>query len=297
MARRVEIVLFLFAVSTPLLLHARQSATSQAGSASSAGQGTQAIGPAPPQSRSSASSAASSQNPKMTEEDKLHIVRLVDGESAAVLKPIPAAKEGFRIEVGKAVDDQALKQELAHSGAAANPGDVVQVTKIDFQDKKIIIELNGGSHSHFRLRDHLQIGMATPFPTTTTTSTEPGAAPSQARGATLILDYGRPLPEIQPKEVETALASFLDFSKEHSIATNWVETLPPQYKQAIADKKAVVGMNHDMVLAAMGRPGKKVRERESDGTETEDWIYGEPPARTTFVTFVGDKVVKVEQFN
>lgn len=295
MARRVEIVLLLFAVSTPLLLHARRSDTSQPSGVAEQ-QGSQSASHASAQGKSPAPSSASSQNSKITEEDKLHIVRLVDGESAAVVKSIPAGKDGFRLEVGKAVDDQALKQELAHSGAAANPGDVVQVTRIDFQDKRIIVELNGGSHGHFRLRDHLQIGMAGPFPTATTTSTEPGA-PEQVRGATLILDYGRPLPDVQPKEVETALAAFLDFSKEHSVASNWVENLPPEYKQAIADKKAIVGMNHDMVLAAMGRPGKKVRERDPDGTETEDWIYGEPPARTVFVTFVGDKVVKVEQFN
>jgi hypothetical protein len=56
-------------------------------------------------------------------------------------------------------------------------------------------------------------------------------------------------------------------------------------------------MNHDMVLAALGRPGHKVRERDPDGSETEDWIYGSPPARTTFVTFVGDKVVRVKEFD
>ena len=57
-------------------------------------------------------------------------------------------------------------------------------------------------------------------------------------------------------------------------------------------------MNHDMVLAALGRPEHKVRERTPSGDETlEDWIYGSPPARTTFVTFAGDKVIKVEQFN
>jgi hypothetical protein len=59
----------------------------------------------------------------------------------------------------------------------------------------------------------------------------------------------------------------------------------------------VLGMNHDMVLAALGRPEHKVRERTPSGDETEDWIYGSPPARTTFVTFAGDRVVKVEQFN
>ena len=98
-------------------------------------------------------------------------------------------------------------------------------------------------------------------------------------------------------DVMTDLQAFLDFSKEHSGAVNWIDTLPPQFKQAITDHEALEGMNREMVLAALGRPGRKVRERDPDGAETEDWIYGTPPARTTFVTFSGDKVIRVKQFD
>jgi len=55
-------------------------------------------------------------------------------------------------------------------------------------------------------------------------------------------------------------------------------------------------MDHDEVTAAMGRPERKVRERDADGNDTEDWIYGKPPAKTIFVTFHGDKVAKVTQY-
>ena len=48
--------------------------------------------------------------------------------------------------------------------------------------------------------------------------------------------------------------------------------------------------------AALGRPDRKVREKGSDVSETEDWIYGQPPAKTIFVKFEGDKVTQVEQF-
>jgi hypothetical protein len=76
-----------------------------------------------------------------------------------------------------------------------------------------------------------------------------------------------------------------------------VETLPPQFQQAIKDHQAIVGMDSEMVMAAMGRPDHKVRERDPDGKETEDWIYGTPPAKTTFVTFAGDNVVRVKEFD
>jgi len=52
-----------------------------------------------------------------------------------------------------------------------------------------------------------------------------------------------------------------------------------------------------MVIAALGRPEHKVRERDPDGNDTEDWIYGDPPAKTTFVTFASGKVIRVKEFN
>ncbi len=58
----------------------------------------------------------------------------------------------------------------------------------------------------------------------------------------------------------------------------------------------MVGMDREMVIAAVGRPERKVRERDSNGLETEDWIYGQPPGKTVFVRFAGDHVVTIKQF-
>ena len=33
----------------------------------------------------------------------------------------------------------------------------------------------------------------------------------------------------------------------------------------------------------------------TDGVELEDWVYGLPPGKITFVTFKGDKVVTVKE--
>jgi hypothetical protein len=230
---------------------------------------------------------------------RLQIIRYVSGEFAHVVKPLPAAKKGFKIQVGKPLDEKELNQELANHGAAANPGEMIQITQLEFRDKEIIVNINGGTKGHFRLRDHIQVGIGGPRTPTaqSTTTTAPNGANSQ-HGAMLVLDFGRPLPDMSPDDVKHALAAFLDFSKERSAAVNWVDSLPPEYRKAITDKKAVVGMDHDMVLAALGRPDHKVRERDPKaGGETEDWIYGSPPSKTIFVTFAGDKVVRVREFN
>jgi hypothetical protein len=76
----------------------------------------------------------------------------------------------------------------------------------------------------------------------------------------------------------------------------WADSLPPKVREAIAEKRADVGMDHDEVTAALGRPQRKVRERDADGNDIEDWIYGTPPAKTTFVRFEGDKVVRVSEY-
>ena len=116
-------------------------------------------------------------------------------------------------------------------------------------------------------------------------------------GADLVVDYGRPVPDMSPDDLKRDLSPMLDFSKQHSAAVNWIDTLPQQFQDAIKDHHAVVGMDSEMVLAAMGRPEHKVREKSPEGNETEDWIYGGPPARTTFVTFAGDTVIRVKEFN
>ena len=46
---------------------------------------------------------------------------------------------------------------------------------------------------------------------------------------------------------------------------------------------------------AMGRPRLKSRETDKEGLEVEDWVYGTPPGKITFVTFNGDKVIKVKE--
>jgi hypothetical protein len=85
----------------------------------------------------------------------------------------------------------------------------------------------------------------------------------------------------------------LDFEKA-TIVEDPIESLPEPMKEAVKAHKAAEGMTHDQVLLAMGRPFHKTREPK-DGREIEDWIYGEPPGRITFVTFVGDKVIRVKE--
>ena len=235
---------------------------------------------------------AKAQPGPLQDKSRLSLVRYVDGEIVQVVRSIPAGKKGFHMKAGAPLNENSLRMAVASAGSAINPGDRAQITNLDFKDKQIIVEVNGGGHGKTRLRDriHLEVGGV---PTMTTA---PATPVNTNAGATLYLDFDKALPDMTAEELEQFLSGVLDFSKRHSAAVQWVDSLPPEIQKAIQDKQPIVGMDHDMVLAAMGRPDRKVREKGADGGEIEDWIYGTPPAKTIFVSFEGDKVTQVHQY-
>ncbi|HLE36949.1 MAG TPA: hypothetical protein VI699_07365 [Candidatus Acidoferrales bacterium] len=234
---------------------------------------------------------------RLQPESRLQLVRYISGEFVKLVKPLPGGKKGFRIQVGQPLNEQVLRQLLANNGAAGSSGDMVQITKIEFKSQEIVLDINGGGKGRTRWRDRIQIQMGGSMPQATVTDSRNVAPVAQGQGATLILDFGRPLPDITVAEMKQTLADFLDFSKARSAAVHWVDTLPPQIQKAIQEQRVEVGMDREMVIAAIGRPERKVREKDPEGGfEIEDWIYGQPPGKTIFVRFAGDKVVSVKQY-
>jgi hypothetical protein len=237
---------------------------------------------------------------RLSPETRLELIRYVSGEFAKAKTSLPGGKKGFRVDVGQPLDQRALMAALKDGGVAASPGDDVQITRLEFGGSDIMIEINGGGNMRKSWLEHIQISGGTsgaPVSTSTTVNDDYGPAPAAARpGITLKLDFGRPLPEMTPDELKVYLSSVLDFSNRRSAAVRWAEAQPPEIREAIAAKRAVAGMDPDQVVAALGRAERKVRERQQDGTETEDWIYGQPPGKTIFVRFAHDKVISVTQY-
>jgi hypothetical protein len=245
----------------------------------------------------SSSAIAGDMSQPMKPEMKVQIIRYIDGEFGKAAKPLPGKTNGFTLVVGKPIDDQAYRDALRLQGTAIGAGDPVQITRLDFTARKIIIQFNGGAKKKFHLMDHVQVGIGgDPDPGDVAPPTDGSATHrGEGRGAVIVLDYGKPLPDVSPDDIKQELSALIDFSQQHSAAVNWVETLPPPFQDAVRDHKALPGMDQQTVIAAIGRPDKKVRQTNQDGIETEDWIYGNPPAKTLFVTFTGDKVSRVEE--
>jgi hypothetical protein len=234
----------------------------------------------------------------LDDEEKLQLIRYVSGEFARALKDLPAGKDGFVLKIGQPINEELLQRAVATHGTAVHSGDNVQITKLDFHDKQIIVDLNGGGRGKKRWRDriHLDVG-GLPTVTSTTTQQEAGPPSMQpGQGSTLYLDFNNSVPDLSPDELKQLLSPLLDFRKQRSASVQWFDTLPPEMKKAITERKPVVGMDREMVVAAVGKPDHKVRERDADGNDIEDWIYGQPPSKTVFVRFTGDRVTSIKQF-
>jgi hypothetical protein len=242
-----------------------------------------------------------SKSPTLQEQTKLDLIRYVSGEFAKATRNLPAGKEGYLHYVDKPLSQDLLERAVATHGAAVHVGDSAQITKLEFRDHSIVVDVNGGGRGKKRWRDRIQIGMGGSIPTARTTTTTPeqengppGMQPGT--GSTIFLEFTKAVPDLTPDELKQILSPFLDFAKQRSASVQWVDTLPPEMKKAIQERRPSVGMDREEVVAAIGKPEHKVRERDSEGNEIEDWIYGQPPSKTIFIRFMGERVTSIKQY-
>jgi hypothetical protein len=228
---------------------------------------------------------------KLTFDDRVELMRGLMAEYAKAKVLVPRSKKVLEFNSDGTYDKKAWSDIAKDSGPAARTGDLVQITKVDIETDKIILQLNGGYKGGRHWYDGVQIGMG---PSSNPNMTPVGNSDSNAPGGTTIeILFHKPLEEpIKAADVKKMLSPVLDF-EQRSATELYAETLPPATAKAIKEKHAIEGMTHEQVIMAMGRPAHKSRETK-DGIETEDWVYGTPPGKITFVTFNGDKVIKVK---
>jgi len=224
---------------------------------------------------------------KLTYDERVELVRGLMAEYATVKALLPRSKKALEFEstgkYDKAKWDEAAKQ----FGPAARMGDQIQITKVTLEDDKIALEINGGLKSGRHWYDRVQIGMGTQ------TSPVSNGGVNPTTGTNLEILFHKPLAGLTSAEVKKILSPLFDFEK-HSATQLYADALPPAIKKAIADKRVLEGMDRDQVLLSMGHPTHKSRETK-DGLEIEDWVYGTPPGKITFVTFHDSKVIKVKE--
>jgi hypothetical protein len=227
---------------------------------------------------------------KLSFEDRVEIVRGMTAEYATVKVEIPQSKKPLEFDSSGGYDKKAWEAAGKEKGPAARPGDTIQITKVTIENDKIELEINGGLKSGRKWYDRIQVGGGMGG----NPRTQPiGQSGQPTFGSAIVILFHKPVPPMKSAELKKMLASIMDFERR-SATELYAETLPPEIQQAIKEKRAREGMDREQVLLALGRPVHKTREVK-DGQELEDWIYGKPPGRITFVTFAGDKVIKVKE--
>lgn len=228
---------------------------------------------------------------KLTFEDRVELVRGLMAEYAKAKVLVPRSKKNLEVNSDGTYDKKEWQSVAKESGPAARVGDQIQITKVDIESQKIVLQLNGGFKGGRHWYDGVNVGMG---PSSNPAQVPIGNGDINAPGGTTIeVVFHKPLEPIKASEVKKMLAAVLDFDR-HTATELFSDTLPPATKKAIQEKRAMVGMTRDQVILALGRPKYKPRETK-DGLETEDWVYGTAPGRITFVTFNGDKVIKVKE--
>ena len=224
---------------------------------------------------------------KLSYDDRVELVRGLSAEYATVKDFIPRSKKPLAFESTGKYDQKQWAEIGRTAGPAARVGDLVQITKVTIEDDKILLEINGGLKKGGHWYDHVEVGMGS-----RTNPVSNGTA-NAANGTNLEILFHKPLSPMKAADVKKMLAPLLDFEKR-SATQLYAESLPPEIQKAIAEKRVEQGMDKDQVLLALGRPERKTREVK-DGVELEDWIFGKPPGRIVFVTFSGNKMVKVKE--
>jgi hypothetical protein len=223
----------------------------------------------------------------LTNHNREDLLRFLTAEQGFAMRPLPISTITLKANGPMQPSGSDYVNAIREKGLSVKAGDRVVVTDIKIEKDRILLDFNGGpEHKHKWLR-HIEIGMDPNM--TTPIVNDSGQAPS---GTRITLVFPHDVPDMTGMQVEALVKPIVDFNLKSPIQA-YTDTLPPWLRKSILDHHVLVGMNEDMVIAALGRPREKIREREGQ-MPFEEWLYGEPPDPVQFVRFNGNRVIRLE---
>ncbi len=229
---------------------------------------------------------ASAKEKKLSVDDRLALLRGLTAEYAKAKVLIPRSKKALAIAPSGKWDKEVWEKANVEFGPAARVGELVQITKVKIDDDRVELELNNGLKTGPKWYERVEVG------------TGRSSAPISGRdtvakaGTYLAIVFEKNIEALDVAEVKKMLGQVLDFEMR-SVTESYMEKLPEPVRLAITQKRVIEGMDREQVRLAVGNPVRKER-RIVEGDELEDWMYGRPPGKLTFVTFTGSKVTKVK---
>ncbi len=226
---------------------------------------------------------------RLTADQRAELIRSLNAEYVSAKVLIPRSKKPLQLRPTGQYDSEQWAGAMQKFGPAARVGDLVQITAVSFEGRKLVMEINYGLGGGRRWWHRIQVAGASSRGTTLgagQTTHAPG-------GTKLALVFQSSIPVKSADEFKQMLKPVLDF-EQRSATQLYLDTIDVKYREAIEREEVIEAMDKEMVLLAKGKPRKKVRDFK-DGIETEDWIYGEPPGEILFVTFLDGNVIRVKE--
>lgn len=232
------------------------------------------------------SAIISAKEKKLSADDRMALLRGLTAEYAKAKILIPRSKKPLAVEPTGKWDKEAWEKAGVEFGPAARVGEMVQITKVKIEDDRVELELNHGLKTGPKWYERVEVGVGN---STTPISGRDNVAKA---GTNMSIVFAKNIEALDVAEVKKMLGQILDFEMR-SVTETYMEKLPEPVRKAIEQKRVIEGMDREQVRLAVGQPVRKER-RVVEGDELEDWMYGRPPGKLTFVTFTGSKVTKVK---
>src|SRR5512138_1776739 len=84
-------------------------------------------------------------NRKLSDDERIELVRGLAAEFATAKVLIPRSKKTLSFPAAGGFDSKVWAEKAKEVGPAARAGDLVQITKVNIEGDKIVLELNNGA--------------------------------------------------------------------------------------------------------------------------------------------------------
>ena len=107
---------------------------------------------------------------KLTPEERIEIVRGLNFEFATAKVLIPRSPKTLTFSSDGKFDKRGWEQMARDVGPAARPGDQVQITKLEIEGDKLLLQINGGAKGKHKWYEHGRISLTSTRARTKATS-------------------------------------------------------------------------------------------------------------------------------
>src|SRR5438105_378218 len=141
---------------------------------------------------------------KLTFEDRVELTRGLMAEYATVKQFLPRSKKALPFDSSGQFDKKQWEASGREFGPAARVGDLVQITKVDVEEDKILLQINGGIKGGRKWYQGIEIGMGSQ------TSPISRGDSNAVSGTSIVILFHKPLEPIKAAEIKKILAPVLD---------------------------------------------------------------------------------------